>query len=234
MLSEEEKKERKRISQYKYYQNNKEKIAIKNKKYAQNNKEKVNLKSKKWRDKNPEKFKESEIKSRNSEKVKHNKKIYKEKNKESIAEKNKIWYSINKEKVKETKKIWNNKNPNYHNIYQKSRKSTDPLFKLTCNIRTLIYKSIVNKNYTKKSKTYEILNCSFDEFKQHLESLFEDWMVWDNYGLYNGELNHGWDIDHIIPLSSVKSEEDVIRLNHYTNLQPLCSHINRDIKRDKI
>jgi len=55
-----------------------------------------------------------------------------------------------------------------------------------------------------------------------------------NHGLYNGQLNYGWDIDHIIPLSSVKTEEDVIRLNHYTNLQPLCSFVNRVIKRDKI
>jgi hypothetical protein len=28
-----------------------------------------------------------------------------------------------------------------------------------------------------------------------------------------------------------KSEEDVIKLNHYSNFQPLCSKINRDIKR---
>jgi hypothetical protein len=41
------------------------------------------------------------------------------------------------------------------------------------------------------------------------------------------------DIDHIIPISSVNSENDVIRLNHYTNLQPLCSKVNRDIKIDK-
>jgi hypothetical protein len=58
-------------------------------------------------------------------------------------------------------------------------------------------------------------------------------MSWDNYGKYNGELNYGWDIDHIIPQSSALNEEDVIKLNHYTNLQPLCSKVNRHIKRDK-
>ncbi len=57
---------------------------------------------------------------------------------------------------------------------------------------------------------------------------------WNNRGLYNGELNYGWDIDHIIPLSSAKTEEEMILLNHYSNLQPLCSKINRDIKRDNI
>ncbi len=59
-------------------------------------------------------------------------------------------------------------------------------------------------------------------------------MNWDNYGFYNTTYNYGWDIDHIIPLSSAKSEEDVIKLCHYTNLQPLCSKINREIKRDNL
>lgn len=59
-------------------------------------------------------------------------------------------------------------------------------------------------------------------------------MNWENYGLYNGDLFFGWDIDHIIPVSSANSEEEIIKLNHYTNLQPLCSKINRDIKKDKL
>ena len=58
-------------------------------------------------------------------------------------------------------------------------------------------------------------------------------MNWDNYGLYNGELNYGWDIDHIIPHSLGKTENEILKLNHYTNLQPLSSHTNRDIKKDK-
>ena len=55
-------------------------------------------------------------------------------------------------------------------------------------------------------------------------------MSWNNYGLYNGELNYGWDIDHIMPLSSAKTQEDIIKLNHYSNLQPLCSYHNRWVK----
>ena len=57
-------------------------------------------------------------------------------------------------------------------------------------------------------------------------------MTWENRGLYNGELNYGWDIDHIIPSSSGLNYNDIIKLNHYTNLQPLCSYTNRVIKRD--
>lgn len=57
-------------------------------------------------------------------------------------------------------------------------------------------------------------------------------MTYDNHGKYNGEYNFGWDIDHIIPISSAKTIEDVIRLNHYTNFQPLDSYENRVVKKD--
>lgn len=59
-------------------------------------------------------------------------------------------------------------------------------------------------------------------------------MNWENYGLYNGTEGYGWDIDHIIPTSSGITEDDIIKLNHYLNLRPLCSKINRDIKRDNV
>ena len=40
--------------------------------------------------------------------------------------------------------------------------------------------------------------------------------------------NHGtWEIDHIIPLKTAKTKNDIIRLNHYTNLQPLWMEENR-------
>jgi hypothetical protein len=96
----------------------------------------------------------------------------------------------------------------------------------------MIYKSLKNNGFIKKMKSCDFLGCSYEEFKLHLESQFQPWMSWDNYGLYNGELNYGWDIDHIVPLASAKTEEELLKLNHYTNLQPLCSYTNRYIKRD--
>ena len=39
-------------------------------------------------------------------------------------------------------------------------------------------------------------------------------MCWDNYATY-------WAVDHIIPISWAKTEEEVYRLNHYSNFQPL-------------
>jgi hypothetical protein len=64
--------------------------------------------------------------------------------------------------------------------------------------------------------------------------MFEDWMTWDNYGKYNGSEKFGWDVDHIIPKSSATTEEELLKLNHFSNLQPLCSYINRDVKKNKL
>jgi len=100
----------------------------------------------------------------------------------------------------------------------------------------MILKAFKRNGYSKTTRTYEILGCSFDEFQLYLESKFESWMNWNNKGDWNGiptEINTAWDIDHIIPLTTAMCEADIIKLNHYTNLQPLCSYTNRYIKKDK-
>lgn len=99
------------------------------------------------------------------------------------------------------------------NQYSKIRKKSDSLFKIKSAIRSLISKSISKMGYSKNSKTQQILGCSFDEFKLFIESKFEDGMSWDNYG--------DWYLDHKSPISFAKTEEDILKLNYYTNFQPL-------------
>lgn len=165
------------------------------------------------------------------------KKDYYIRKKEEICEAKKAYYEANKEKINKRKKAYyetNKEKINKQKVqYERERKKIDPLYKLRKNIGTLIRNSINNNGYKKTSSTANILGCSFEEFKQHLESLFEPWMSWDNYGLYKRDTyNYGWDIDHIIPSSSGLNEQEITTLNNYTNLKPLCSKINRDVKRD--
>ena len=155
-------------------------------------------------------------------------------NKEKIISKSKEYYENNKESKLEYQKDYQRNNRDKRNTYLNERRQNDPLFKLITNVRNLIYNSFYYNGYSKNSKTEELLGCSFEELKEYLESKFEPWMNWDNRGLYSGEFNYGWDIDHVIPLSSVNEEDEIIKLNHYTNLQPLCSKINRDIKKDNL
>jgi hypothetical protein len=211
-LTEEEKKEKKRLYVKEYRKKNAEKIKQKRKEYYENNIEKI-----KDYDKSRYSNNKEEILSKQKEYRNKNKRVYSEEQKEN----KRLYRELNKQKINE-----------YHKQYNKEKRENDVLFKIKNLMRCRLYESFRQMNYTKKSKTHQILGCSFDEFKEHLESKFEPWMTWDNHGLYNGEPNYGWDIDHIIPLSSATSEDDVIRLNHYSNLQPLCSYINRVIKRD--
>jgi hypothetical protein len=60
-----------------------------------------------------------------------------------------------------------------------------------------------------------MLGTSIESVRTHIETLWQPGMSWDNHGKY------GWHIDHIIPLSSCKNEEDMVKLCYYTNLQPL-------------
>lgn len=166
--------------------------------------------------------------------LREKKKQYEEKNKNIIRKKKKIYSEKNKDKKRLYDLIYTVKNKPKRNKREKHKRENDNLYRLKGNVRTLIGGYIRKRGFSKKSKTSEILGCSFEEFKIHIESQFEDWMTWDNYGKYNGSENYGWDIDHIIPLVFAITENDVIKLNHFTNLQPLCSKINRDIKRDLV
>jgi hypothetical protein len=165
-----------------------------------------------------------------------------ENNKEDLREYNKKYYLDNKQKIKayqtenqkiisENRKIYRDKNKETINEKRRLRRGNDQLYRCKENIRCLIKESIKRKGFKKTSKTEEILGCSFEEFKIYLESKFEPWMTWDNYGKYNGEENYGWDIDHIIPVREASSENEVMILNHFSNLQPLCSYINRVVKK---
>jgi hypothetical protein len=209
-LTDKEKKERKRLADKKRYELNKEKLLEQSKKRKELNKELCSLQNKN----------------------------YHVKNKEIIKERKRLWYLENKNKIKTTNKIWRDSNKDhlleYQRNYYNEKIKTDELFRLKHIIKKSIKNSFKRTNHKKSSPTIEILGCSFYDFKNYVESKFELWMNWNNYGLYNGTPKYGWDIDHIIPLKESNTVEDVIKLNHYSNLQPLCSYYNRDIKIDNI
>lgn len=208
-MTPEEKKETKRLYDIEYRKLNKEKIKKQKEEWYKNNPDKV--------------IKQIE---RNKDGKKIADKNYAKKNKIKLNQKKKEWAKANPEKITKAK-----------TDYVKKMMKTDVLYKLKHYIRVSINQTFKKNGFTKKSRTLEILGCSYDDFKTHIESLFEPWMNWGNRGNWNGiptELNTAWDIDHIIPTSTAMTEEDVIRLNHYTNLQPLCSYYNRNIKKNKV
>lgn len=109
----------------------------------------------------------------------------------------------------------------YRKINQTKRNKTlSDLEKIKKNIRTLTYMSFrryKEKKYVKGKKTEHILGCTLDQFVCYIQSLFTEGMTLENQGKGPGK----WNIDHITPISSAQTEEEIYKLNHYTNLQPL-------------
>ena len=133
---------------------------------------------------------------------------------------NKKHYLDNKDIYIKRAKDWHDENRERHNLnnrnnYNKDKESykaraknrhyklmkDDDLYKLSHNIRALIRNSFSYNRHKKKTKTSNILGCSFDYFKE--------WI--------GGVPNLILHMDHIIPSSWAETEEELIALNHYSN-----------------
>lgn len=214
-------KEYKKEYDKKRYLDNKQKLIEKQRQYRINNKE-IHIKYyldnkdkiKQYRLDNKERWKEYYLD--NQEKYKEKAKQYYLDNKERRKQ-----YNLdNKEKIKqyylnniERRKQYRLDNKEIKNERDIERKKIDPLYKLSCNLRTRICIALKSKSWNKRNTTNEILGCDFETVKKHLENQFIDNMSWDNHGK--------WHIDHIKPLAKAETEEELYKRCHYTNLQPL-------------
>lgn len=176
------------------------------KEYYQKNKNKMIDSVKKHFEKNKDKLREK-IKIKSLE--------YYYKNKNKVIEKNKKYREINKEKIKEKRKEYNKKYLTIRN----ERIKQDPILNLIKICRSRIAKFLRTNKITKRNKTFEIIGCNPTQLKEYLEQKFTEGMSWDLMGKHIH-------IDHIIPLSSAKTEEEIYKLCHYTNLQPLWAEDN--------
>lgn len=150
------------------------------------------------------------------------KKAYYLANKEEKKANRKRHYQLNREKII-LKRRASNMNPTdrmKHNEKIKLQRKNNPLLMLKTNVNGRIRAGLKNVNCKKNNNTIKYIGCSIDFLKKYLERQFKKGMTWENYGKY------GWHIDHIIPLSSAKTEEEMLKLVHYTNLQPLWATEN--------
>lgn len=104
--------------------------------------------------------------------------------------------------------------------YTRKRRATDLNFKLAGSLRQHISRAC--KAAKAGAKTLEILGCSLDDFRVHIEKQFQPGMSWANYGKY------GWHIDHIIACCKfdLTRQEEVKKCFHFSNLQPLWAKDN--------
>lgn len=116
------------------------------------------------------------------------------------------YYESNKELISQR---WKNAKKKY---------MLDPMYRTKESLRARVARAFVQKGFTKRSKTFEIVGCSFADLEQHIEKQFLQGMSWDN--------RDEWHIDHIVPLSLAQTEEELIKLCHYSNLRPLFAKDN--------
>lgn len=150
----------------------------------------------------------------NKEKSREYKRLYQIKNREAIAEKKRKYIQENAERRKE---YLQNYLPRRRKL-RELRSDFDPFYRLVTNLRGRITTAFkLKQGWGKRGTSQQILGADYHTVKAHLESQFHFDMDWDNYGA----TSDCWCIDHRIPLSSAKTEEEVRKLCHYTNLQPL-------------
>jgi flagellar biosynthesis component FlhA len=170
----------------------------------------------------------------NLDKNKSTQLLYRKNNKERLNERSLTYYHLNYDLVREQQKqyrekniiqernrlkIWVKNNRKVINEYKNNKRNNDSLCKLTDNVRRRVNKFLTLNNITKKNKTFDIVGCTPEFLKEYIEKQFTEKMSWELMGKYIH-------IDHIIPLSSAKTEEEVYQLCHYTNLQPLWAEDN--------
>ena len=219
-MTKEEKKEYNKA----YRKANKDKAKAYSKAYRQANKDKIKVYQKvyqkAWQEANKDKIKARQKAYRevNKDKAKVYQKAWQEANKEKEKANRKAYYESNKDKIKANNKAYREANKDKINSQLKNRRKTDPIFKLRGNLRNRICTVIKSKGYKKESKTAKILGASYTIVKKHLERQFTGGMNWDNYG--------DWHVDHIIPLASANTKDELINLFHFRNLQPLWAADN--------
>jgi hypothetical protein len=125
--------------------------------------------------------------------------------KEEIKEKNRQWEKQNKEKRKQQKKRYCEKNKEeikkYIKQYRKEKYKKDLNYRLRIIISSTINWGLCRGGGSKRgSSILKKLPYTMQELKQYIESKFEPWMNWDNYGVYE-ENRKKWNLDHIIPQS---------------------------------
>lgn len=190
------------------------------KEYYQINKEIINQKRKEYYKKRYKNNKEYYKFYNQKIEVKEKQKQYNQK--PEIKEKKRKYYLDNidyfKQKDKEIRKI----------IKQDPIKG--PIYKLHTSINQGIRRGMKKISKSKNQISLKVLGLeSWDKFREYIESQWVEGMSWNNYGKKKG----CWNIDHIIPIDSINTIEEVNKINHYTNLRPLWCEENI-IKKNKL
>lgn len=152
---------------------------------------------------------------------------YRADHKEYYLEWNRCSYQNNRDQKLVQIARWYQQNKDKFNRARRELLNRDPLYKLATLLRSRINSALKAKSLRKTHKLKDYLGCTLSELKAYLEKQFQPGMSWKN------NTREGWHIDHIVPLASATTSEEMYKLCHFSNLQPLWAKDNLS-KSDKI
>lgn len=161
----------------------------------------------------------------NKEAVNKRNSEYGKRNAEHLKQKHNEYRAANRERARSWDKKYREANKAKINDKLRERRRNDPFLRLRDAIRGSI-RAYLGSKKTRRGSTFEIVGCTPDFLRGHLEKQFKPGMTWENYGSH-------WHVDHRIPLASGNSADEIKGLSHWTNLQPLEA-LENIIKSDKI
>lgn len=171
----------------------------------------------------------------NVDRVRKNRQEYDARRRTVHAEQARKWRDRNPEKVAATLRRWREKNTAQRAAYEWSRRTqsnasnnsrkrerriSDPVYAIELAVRSRLGRAFRLAGYRKSGRTAQIVGCTWQELKRHIERQFVNGMTWANRAT-------AWHIDHIQPLAGATSAEDLIALCHFTNLRPLWAPANK-------
>lgn len=116
-----------------------------------------------------------------------------------------------------------------HNIRRGKIINGNPLLRIIGHQKTRIRRICKEKGLKKTITFNKIFGIDQDGFRIYMESKFYSGITWENYS--NKQM---WEVDHIIGLKNIQTFEDLIRLCHYTNTQPLLIEDHKNKSKDDL
>ena len=221
-ITDEERKERARVSKRKWKKANPEKVKADDKIQRKRNRERINARAKVRRTANREHVLAIQRKSNQKHRDRNNAKRREKRkaNPESARAEYKRQRERNPERVRASTKKWKDANRAAIRLYDQTYLQ-DIEHKLIHQIRGRIRSALKERNSRKANKAIKLLGCDLQWLVAWLEVQFRSGMTWDNYGPI-------WHVDHIRPCASFNlTDPDQQQLCfHWTNLQPLFAEEN--------
>lgn len=155
-------------------------------------------------------------------------KKYRENNKNLINKRSAEWYLLNKERHLCNGYKWRRNNIEKCkeiSARQYQREKLNPVKRFENKIRCCIKGAFRKNKFVKNGRTFDLLGFSAVELTAYLNSFLDKLCIVCNVVKITLDNSN---IDHIIPIGSAVSIEEIINLNQTDNLRLICKKCNMD------